>query len=174
MAPVALIGLLIANGTNAPTIVSYGGIERPFEAQELLGMADAVVVAKYTGESNVHWNSADGKAWSGTGPDDYPLVYRDDTFEIVRTIRGGTLPDHLVIRGVGGTADGVTVVFEGQPKWKVGEAVVLLIAFKDTPLEAGTEKAWTLVANHQGAFRAVGADWASDMGLKVRERDLAN
>jgi hypothetical protein len=171
MTPVA-IGIGIAS-SGGGTVIEYSGLEREMSPAELRGLADAIVVAEYTGTSSTKWNSVDGSAWSAQGENDHPLIYRDDMFAILRVIRGPELSGSLAVRGVGGTADGVTVTMEGQPTWTVGQPVLLFLAQEETPLQEGTETAWTVVAHHQGAFRSDGSAWVSDIGTRVKEGDLA-
>ena len=156
------------------TTISYSSSERMVTAEEIARSADAVLVARFTGKTNVHWNNSTNKAWTSEETGDWPLIYRDDVFDVVRVIRGELPSNSIVVRGLGGSADGVTVRFDGQVDWQVGKLVLLALQTRDTPLQGGTtESAWVVVANHQGAFLEAGSKWSNDAGVETTESYLA-
>jgi len=122
-----------------------------------------------TGENRVHWNSADGKAWS----DDLgrSMIYNDQTLEVLETIKGER-SSRIIVRNLGGRVDDALFEFEGMSELAVGDTYLLFLEEVDTPTSEGTERALSFVRQHQGVFRLNGEVFESSAGLSVIESDI--
>ena len=154
--------------SHEPTLISISGSELAYSARSLLKQASVVVVARYSGESATHWNNASNTQWAARDAEEMPLIYRDESFDVVRVIRG-ELGGPFIVRTVGGTVGNVSMRFDGQPTFQKEDVALLLLERRDTPTQAGTESMWTVVAMHQGVFRGDGPEWKNDAGTVVDE-----
>jgi hypothetical protein len=103
------------------------------------------------------WNSSDGTYWGEPGASSF--VYSDSPVKVVRHLYGPA-PSTFDLRLVGGTADGVEMVFEASGAHpKVGERYLAFLTNQSFPMEAGADSAWTTVRLGQGLFRRSDSGW---------------
>lgn len=102
------------------------------------------------------------------------MIYRDDTFEVVRQIAGAKLPANLTIRGFGGTVGDDRHILQDQPEWQSGREYLVLLRQESTPTESGAEQALIVVWIGHGAFKSAGPGlWVNEAEFTVAEADLA-
>lgn len=138
-----------------------------------LGRADAVAVIRPAGLPVVHWNNSTNTEWHTDSMAAPAMTYRDEPVEVVRTIRGH-LPEAFSLRGVGGTVGNVTLELETSTPLQDGKTYLVFLSQEETPVEGGTETAWTVTGLDQGVFsRASDGRWRNTAGdIEVAESEL--
>ena len=138
---------------------SYANVD----AQGLKRAADAVVVVEFLGHTKMFWNSSDNKPWEPEiGNGIRAWIYRDDQFRVLRTLYGNAPGAEVVVRGIGGTVDNVTMDYDGQVDWQEGETYLLFLRLDNTPFENGWERVWTVVWTGHGSFKHISNGWQNE------------
>lgn len=79
-----------------------------------------------------------------------------------------------MIRGVGGTVEDVTLVVGDQPEWTTGSEYLVFLKYRQTPLQEGTEGAWTEAVLGQSTFVFDRGEWKNEVtGLTITLDELA-
>lgn len=159
----------------ATRVVRFHPVSPMFSKQDLLEQADAVVIARYVGNERLRWNSRDGQEWKGSSLGRPAYIYRDDGFAVTR-VASGVAPDWISVRTVGGRIGDVQMIYEGQPSWDGSQDYLLFLRQEDTPLDSGSERAWTLLWMEQGVFEpnARGGWTNASTGLEFLPDELAH
>lgn len=140
-----------------------------------LKQADIIALVRATGEETVLWNNATNTPWTGGEGGHVPMIYRDQTVEVVKVIKG-TLPGPTaIIRGVGGTIGAVTMEAEISTPLAAGAPHLVFLNHIDAPLEVGTEAALASTWHDYSVFTAGGGGrWVNaHNGITVTEEELA-
>jgi hypothetical protein len=144
--------------------------------EELLARSDAVAVIRVMAIGTARWNSATNQPWALDEIGLRSHIYTDTPVEVVRPIEG-VLPEEFWVRGVGGRVGGVRVIYDEQPVLEEGREYLAVLAYVDTPMETGTEGAWTFVWSGHGLFAGDGkGGWINPMGVAwpSEHGDVAN
>jgi hypothetical protein len=161
-----LAGLAIAiTATAAVTVVNVstkpidryidiGAVGPLRSVDELSATADVVVLVHHAGVQREHWTSEDNREWTaGAGSGKVPLIVRDEVVTVLRAWKGASPGDELTVRGIGGTADGVHLHFDGMDELRAGGTYLLFLQRVDWPTRDGFDKGvLTPVAHGQGVF----------------------
>jgi hypothetical protein len=130
-------------------------------------------VLRATGESNVHWNSHDGRAWASSDRARPAYIYSDETVVVEQVISGDVNTGRMILRKLGGTADGVWMHFENDPALSPGMPYLVFLRYYDTPTQTGSERFWTVTWMDRGVFASDGAAWYnSDADMWLSEREV--
>lgn len=79
------------------------------------------------------------------------------------------------MRGVGGHVENVHMEYEGQVDWVKGGRYLLFLRQDDTPFEAGSERARTVVWTGSGSFAPSEGGWKNaDQTLVLSPDDVAD
>ena len=171
-ASAALTSALLAS--KPPEWIRISGSQTTYTLADLEQAAEAIAVVEFKSNGRMFWNSQDNTQWEPEiASGKLALIYRDDTFAVVNTIKG-RLPDTLVVRGVGGQVGSVHMDYEGQVDWVQGAQYLLFLRRDDTPFETGTERMWTVVWTGGGSFELSGGRWVNSARLiELTSDDLA-
>lgn len=127
-------------------------------ASEMLAEADLVIIATGLPGQREHWNSASNTEWEA--PEDsgiIPLIVRDEGVRIVRTVKGQYASATITVRGIGGTAGGVTMVYPESIDLEDGQRYLLYLKHVRWPTQEGSDSVWAPLAAGQGVFWLEGA-----------------
>lgn len=176
IAIVGLLGFLLAivlviRSGSEPHLISISGTFAASSLDEMLAQTEAIAIVEATGQVSVRWNSQDGRHWGKPGVDSF--IYRDVTVRVVQALFGDPGAT-LILRDVGGTADGFTMEFEGAGSWVDGVQYLVLLQHVDSPVQGGSERVWTAVGLGQGQFSRAGGRWVDAIqGIRLSDDDLA-
>jgi hypothetical protein len=155
----ALTSALIAN--KPPEWIRISGSQTTYTLADLEQASEAIAVVEFKSNDRTFWNSQDNAPWEPEiASGKLALIYRDDTFAVLDTLKG-KLPDTLVVRGVGGQVGNVHMDYEGQVDWVKGAHYLLFLRRDDTPFEIGTERMWTVVWTGGGSFESSADGWVN-------------
>lgn len=119
------VALLMAATLWATTVV-------PMSVEELTAASSDVVYGR-AGSSHSAWDA------------DHRLIYTYTTFSVVRTMKGAS-SGTVVVKQIGGSADGYTQKVAGVRRWTAGEEAVLFLR------DSGEPGARTVTGLFQGDF----------------------
>jgi hypothetical protein len=167
-------GALLWGGTRPHRIAEMHPASAPRTLANMWESADIVAVMSPVGTSKVHWNSANGLEWKSPLLGSAALIVRDDDFEVIEVLKGLPQPNILTIRGVGGTVDDVTMIYDGQVDWTKGRHYLLFLRRSETPTKEGFEAAWTEVEIGQTALEQTpNGRWSNHGLLEVTLDEVA-
>ncbi len=128
-------------------------MDQMLTAAEMIGDADLVIVATGLPDQSEHWNSATNTEWEA--PENsgvVPLIVRDEGLRIDRTIKGHYASATITIRGIGGTAGGVTMVYPDSVDIEARQRYLLYLKRVEWPTRAGSELVWAPLGAGQGVL----------------------
>ncbi len=161
------------NFSAAGTVVHVGGSRPSYDLADLAARADAVAIIAPMKDVNVHWNSADNKAWADDGMGVKSHILRDQTVRVVTKVFGPLIEDQFLLRGFGGTVGDVTLVYEEEPELAEGHVYIAFLRRGDLRFREGSEESWVLLAQGHGLFAATDDDkWSNLVGLTIDQDDL--
>ncbi len=153
-------------------VTVYAGAYPPISVSELVAKADAIALVRPTGEDSERWNSADGRAWTSDDREHPAYIYRDEDVTVVKVLRGTLAEGALVVRQVGGEADGVRMHFEDDPDWQPDSTYLAFLREYETPTQTGTERRWTILWQDRGVFSSDGrGGWTNTRSGEAIARD---
>lgn len=160
---IAMLAIKVAAAPPVDRIVIYSGSSPYRTVDQLAAASDAVVVLHSTGHADVHWNSSDGRAWSSDDRTHPAYIYSDEDVVVDRVLRGSMEPGKLSLRKLGGTADGVRMVFDDDPHLATDTEYLVFLTNYPTPTESGSEARWTIQWMSLGVFTHVdGKTWVNE------------
>ena len=150
-----------------PVHVVLGGSWPEYAVSDLLDRSDAVALVTPVGTPDVRWNAADNKPWALDQLGRRSHIFRDQTMKVLATLVGKLPADKVVVRGVGGTIDNITVEDRDEPELLEGAVYLVFLAWRDTPTREGSEPAWTIVWQENGVFSHLSGDWTNAVGKTI-------
>ncbi len=170
-----LTGVALRNVPESHRLITVDALYPSFSLKDIVDRSHAVAILEFEETAGVFWNSADNQEWvPEIASGKQAWIFRDDRFRVIEVLRGTLPSEQMTIRGVGGTVGGVTVELRDQTDWVRGNRYLLFLRQDQTPMEIGSELAWTVVWGGHGSLNALGNDqWANELAtLSVSGKDV--
>lgn len=124
--------LIKNNKREAITITSYASVvERSLD--ELIGVADLIVVGDFLNTYPSRWNTANGRL-----PDNATIelvsqqrlrIFKDSNFQVAQYIKGDVQSPVIRIRTMGGQVGEDSMIVSGQPVYEIGQTYLLFLYY---------------------------------------------
>lgn len=140
---------------------------------QLTERADVIALVRPTGERTEHWNNASNTEWAARADSGIvPLIVSDDSVAVIKVYQGAANAT-LSMRTIGGTADGVRMVFADQQRLEPGQEYIVFLEEVDWPTAEGSERVLAPVAEAQGVFVSNGGGgFVNPAAIATSDADL--
>jgi hypothetical protein len=144
---------------------------------DLMARADLIALVRPTGQRSEHWNNASNTEWSAPAQSGVvPLIVGDESVAVVKIYKGDSPSGAtLSLRTIGGTADGVRMIFADLERLDRGVEHIVFLEEVDWPTAEGSERVLAPVAEGQGVFvGSLGGPFMNSAALALTPADLTD